>query len=177
MQKLKRYEAQVRELEGRRQKLLNLGKYMQAMALSPDIDKARKMLDDYRESIRPRLLRELLTPEQIKESGIEHLIAEIHLATDFLIVCQYNLMEMCKNYGILIEDIRRPLQDSIKRSNEFVSQLMGCNKWLEDMMTENETLNEAIHKKITSYINQRDKKYRAAKRKTERGSKKTTTKK
>lgn len=155
MTRIERTKEKLAALREARAKLIKTGNLLKAMDFDKRISELQAEIDEYEELTRPRLIKELLTPEEIRKSEIITLLTEIHLATDFLVVCQYNLLDVCRQYGMVIEQIGTPLEEIIKRSNEFLSDLMGKNEWLSDVMTENSTLNEAIHKKITSYIRQR----------------------
>lgn len=155
MTRLERFERQLEILEARRRKFLGAGQYVKAIALGKDLEKIREEIDGMRKAITPRPLSEVLPQETIDKSGIMDVITEIHLAVDYLTDLQYRFVDVCEECRIEIGSLRDPLKEVVRHNNEFVSYLMEKNEWLERVMTDNDTLNEALHKKMASYIKQR----------------------
>lgn len=69
MKKIERYRQKLAELESRRNRLMRQGKYMQMQKLDVDIQSIRKMVDEA-EKYEARPIRELLSMDEIHESGI-----------------------------------------------------------------------------------------------------------
>lgn len=158
MTKIEKYKYDIECLEKKYALLIRTGNYVKALSLKSDIANIHRMLEDYKDSIRPKDINEVLTKEQIQQSGLIPALTEIHLVVDYLISCQYALSDICKKYNIGLVDVQANLKDIIGRSDRMVSDLMARNGWLMDMMTDNDTLNDAIHKKISSFIKQHTKK-------------------
>lgn len=158
MTRIERFEADIERLEKKYKVFINTGNFVKAIAIKNDIERIRKMVEDHKEMFRPKDISEVLTKEQIQQSGLIPCLTEIHLVVDYLIACQYTLNDICDKCNIGLVDIQTNLKDIISRSDKMVSDLMARNGWLLDMMTDNETLNEALHKKISSYIKQHTKK-------------------
>lgn len=154
MTRLERFKAE----RDRIQALVNA--YTRRCAIAPP--KLAERLKDLNEAIaemeeadRSRPISELLTKEQIAESGLVDMITEIHLASDFLARSILDFVDRCRKYGLEINDVTAPAIRIVQEINSFVDPLMRKNEWLEETMTCNEYLSDAIHKKIQSFINQR----------------------
>lgn len=155
MTRIERYEAQLNELRRKRGTLLKQGNFVKAMKLGEDIKEIERMIDDLKEQTRPRPLSQIMTPEQLEASGLVELITEAHIAADYMADVYYRLMDTCEEYRIEMDSLADPLKATIKQNNEFVSDLMGKNAWLERLMLGNEVLLNALHKKVLAFIRQR----------------------
>lgn len=161
----KYYKDKIEQLRQRRSNLLRNGRYAQANALNDDIRNIERMIADYEEQTRPRPLSQVLTPQQIKESDIINWIKETHLAADYLADCAFMLRETFRSLHIEVDQLTAPLNALIKQSESFAA-LMACTNDLTDMLVEDETLVQALRKKVRSYIKQRDTKKRKDDRNT-----------
>ena len=155
MTRIERYEAQLDELRRKRGTLLKQGNFVKAMKLGEDIKEIERMIDDLKEQTRPRPLSQIMTPEQLEASGIVELITEAHIAADYMAYVYYRLMDTCNDFRIAMDSVTEPLKQAIALNNEFVSDLMGKNAWLESVLLGNEILLAALHKKVASFISQR----------------------
>lgn len=114
-----------------------------------------KEVEEYEESIKPKPIKELIPMDKIHESGIIPMIMECHLAADYLTACAYQLSDTIKEMGFNPVSIIPDIEEIIKKSDAFASILCGKNQCLSDLLTGNQTLIDALHKKTVSYITQR----------------------
>ena len=155
MTRIERYESQLDELRRRRGLLLQHGQLVKAMRLGEELKAIESMIDDMKEQTRPRPLAEIMTPQQLDQSGIVELITEAHIAADYMADVYYRLMDTCNDFRVAMDSVTEPLKQAIALNNEFVSDLMGKNAWLESVLLGNEILLAALHKKVASFISQR----------------------
>ena len=87
--------------------------------------------------------------------GIIPLMIECHLSADFLTGVAYSVVDICKKHGFSDVVLMPDLQDIIKKTEKFASFLAEVSPELCELITNNETLNNAIHKKYLKYIEQR----------------------
>lgn len=154
MTKLERYKQKLAELEAKRNELMRQGKYMQMQRLSADIENVKKLIKQA-ESYEPKPIRELVAMDKIHESGIIPALIECHLAADYLAACAYNVNDIIEGLGFKAVSIIPELKELIRKSNSFASQLCSKSELLSDMLIDNETLINALHKKTIHYIDQR----------------------
>ena len=154
MKKIERYRQKLAELESRRNRLMRQGKYMQMQKLDVDIQSIRKMVDEA-EKYEARPIRELLSMDEIHESGIIPIIMECHLAADYLTDCAYRLSDTIKKMGFNPVSLVPDMEEIISRSSAFAAILCQKDALLSDMLTNNETLIDALRKKTMHYIRQR----------------------
>lgn len=154
MTRLERYKQQLAELEARRSRLMRQGKYMQMQGLSCDIDRVRELIREA-EAYEAKPIKELVSMDAIHESGLIPALMECHLAADYLAACSYTVKDIIKGMGFTAVSIIPDINEIISRCNSFASILCEKNECLRDMLLDDETLINAIHKKTVSYIAQR----------------------
>lgn len=154
MTRIERYRQKIRELEATRSRLMRQGKYVQMHRLDEDIKEVKCLVEEA-ERYEAKPIKELLTEDQIHEAGIIPMIMECHLAADYLTDCAYNLSDSIKELGFNPVSLIPEMKEIIEKSNAFASILCKKNQTLSDMLTENDTLLAALHKKTQSYIMQR----------------------
>ncbi len=154
MTRLDRYKAKLATLEARRAQLMRQGKYPQMQQLDADLQEVRTLIADA-EEYEAKPIRELLTEDEIHQSGLIPLLLECHLAADFLTDCTTILMERIKALGFRAVTLVPDMKEIIRKSDAFASILCTKGELLSDLLTDNETLLSAMHKKTLSYIEQR----------------------
>lgn len=97
----------------------------------------------------------VLAKQELHEMGIIPLMIECHLAADFLTGVAYSVVDICKKHGFSDVVLMPDLQDIIKKTEKFASFLTKVSPELCKLITNNETLNNSIHKKYLKYIEQR----------------------
>lgn len=158
MKKLERYRNRLAELEAQRSRLVREGDLIMATALNNDIKRVEGLIkeaEEYEEAIKPKPIKELIPMDKIHESGIIPMIMECHLAADYLNACSYQLYDAIKAMGFNPVSLIPDMDEIIKKSNAFASILCDKNQCLSDLLTDNDTLLNALHKKTVSYITQR----------------------
>lgn len=170
MTRLERYRQQLMELEAKRNQFMRQGKYMQMRQLDVDLEQVREHIREA-EAYEAKPIKELISMDEIHESGLIPALMESHLAADYLAACCYNLKDIISKMGFRAVSIIPELNQIISRCNSFASILCEKNEILTDMLLDNDTLIDALHKKTLSYIRQRT----APKKKA--SVKKSTTKK
>ena len=151
------YRNKLTQLKERRAKLLRKGRLAEANALNEDITVIERQIDDYEESLRPRPLSQVLTDDQIQESDIINKMMEAHLAADYLADCAFVLRDTFKKLNIEVDQLMQPMDELIKKAETFAA-LMACTNDLTEILVSNDTLIEALRKKVRTYISQRNKK-------------------
>lgn len=137
--------------------MLRSGRLVQAMNLSSEISKVKKMIAEEEERRRPKPIMELITGEQLRASNLIPLLIETYLAMDYVNDCVYNVIDNANSMGLNIVNIAPELSDIRDKSQTFASFLCKQSQFLSHMMTDNEFLIAALHKKTRSYIEQRSK--------------------
>lgn len=155
MKLIEEYRRDLAELEKRHSWLLRTGRLVQAINLSSEISKVRKMIAEEEERRRPKPITELITGEQLRASNLIPLLIETYLAMDYVNDCVYNVIDNANSMGLDIVNIAPELSDIRDKSQTFASFLCKQNQFLSDLMTDNEFLIAALHKKTRSYIEQR----------------------
>lgn len=158
MTRLERYKDKLNSLYAQRSKLLRSGRFADSLALNNDIMEVEyliKKAEDYEEQCDPKPLKDLVSKEELDKMGIIPLMIEAHLAADFLTEVAYMVVEICNANGFRDVSLMPDLKELIKKSELFASFLTKVSPELCDLLVRNETLNEALHKKYKSYINQR----------------------
>lgn len=156
MTRLERYKEKLSDFEAKRMQLLRTGNYVRAMKLDEDINELAALIEQMGEG-GPKPIKELLSAEEIEKLGIIPLVIECHLAADFLTDCAYNLNDIIENAGFHAVSIIPEIKEIAKKSEAFASALAKNSPALTDLLTNNETLISALHKKTLSYIAQRAK--------------------
>ncbi len=151
MTRLERYKEQLTKLEHKRGEFMRRGKYMEMQRLAADIDEVKRLISE----AEPKPVTELFSPEQLRESGLVPAIVEVHLAADYLAACCYTVEDIVKKLGGVPVSVIPELKEIIKKSNAFCSFLYEKDEDLRNLITDDETLMNALHKKSLSYMNQR----------------------
>lgn len=158
MTRKERYKEALDRLEGKRGELLRSGDYVKAASLHKEIEDIKKKIADaeaYEASCKAQPIRDLLTDEQLHSIGIIPLMIECHLIADFLTAVAYEVIDICAANGLEGVTFNTDLRNVLKASECFASFLTTLTPELKELLLRNDTLNLALHKKITSYINQR----------------------
>lgn len=152
MTKLERYKQKLTQLEAKRNQYLRSCNLIYAQRLEEDLKELRKLIAEA-EAYEAKPVRQLMTDEQIHNSGLIPAIIEAHLATDYLAACCYTIQDIVNNMGFNAVSVIPDVKDIIHRANKFASFLMQCgNGNLSDLLVEDETMLEALHKKVMTYI-------------------------
>ncbi len=151
MTRLERYKEQLAKLEHKRGEFMRRGKYMEMQRLAADIDEVKRLISE----AEPKPVTELFSPEQLRESGLVPAIVEVHLAADYLAACCYTVEDIVKKLGGVPVSVIPELKEINKKSNAFCSFLYEKDEDLRNLITDDETLMNALHKKSLSYMNQR----------------------
>lgn len=154
MTRLERYKEKVKDLEWRRNQFMRQGRYDKMRQLEHDIEEVRVLIAQA-EEFEAKPIKELMTSEQITESNLIPLIIEAHLASDFLTDCCYNIQDTINRMGFSAVTIIPELIELRKKADEFAAKLAGKNPMLDDMLIDDETMIEGMHKRLLKYIEQR----------------------
>lgn len=156
------YRKKLEELEARRSRLMRSGKIMQSFALNEEIKNVEEMIrraEAYEEATKSRPIAEIITKEELDQTGIIPLMIECHLISDMLVEVAYMIVDRLKEIGIEGVSFMEDLNNAIKANEKFATFLTQLkhdeNNELYNLLTRNETLNRAIHKKYVSYMDQR----------------------
>ncbi len=135
---------------------------MQSFALNDEIKNVMKMIkqaEAYEEATKSRPIAEIITKEELDQTGIIPLMIECHLISDMLVEVAYMIVDRLKEIGIEGVCFMEDLNNAIKANEKFATFLTQLkhdeNDELYNLLTRNETLNRAIHKKYVSYMDQR----------------------
>lgn len=134
MKRIDRYREKLVELENKHNQLARAGKYMKLPEMRLKIEEVRKQVEEM-ERYEAKPVRELLSGEEITESGLVPMIMECHLAADFLTDCTMNLKDKIKEMGLVPASLIPELDEIIKKADAFAS-MMCYNKALTDMLTD-----------------------------------------
>lgn len=148
--KLSRYKDRLVKLEERRNILMRAGKYIQSMELNRDIEDVRKLIAAEEDYLKPKPLKELVSKEQADE--VTNIIIECHLAADYLTAMAYEIKDWFDKNGLIPHSVIPELNQIVKLSESFAGSVCKVNPNLRDMMINNDTLIEALHKKCQTYI-------------------------
>ena len=171
MTRLERYRQQLSELEARRNQFMRQGKYMQMHKLEDELNEVRKHIAEA-ENYEAKPIKELVSMDEIHESGLIPALMECHLAADYLNSCSCEVKDIIKKMGFRAVSIIPDINEIISRTNAFASVLCEKNEVLRDMLLDNDTLINALHKKTLSYIAQRTRpKKKPTKNKTKKSEK------
>lgn len=157
MKLIEGYKRDLAELERRHSWLLRSGQLVTAMNVASEITKIRKMIAEEEERRRPKPVTELISGEELRASNLIPLLIETYLAMDYVNDCVYNVIDSANKMGLDIVHIAPELSDIKEKSQTFASFLCKQSQFLSDLMTDNEFLIAALHKKTRSYIEQRSK--------------------
>lgn len=166
MKLIEEFKRDLAVLEKRHTWLLRTRQYVTAMNVASEITKIRKMIAEEEERRRPKPITELISGEQLRASKLIPLLIETYLAMDYVNDCVYNVIDNANNIGLDIVHVAPELSDIKEKSQTFASFLCKQSQFLSDLMTDNETLINALHKKTQSYIEQRSKKEQKKQSKT-----------
>lgn len=151
MTRLERYKQKLAELEAKRNQFMRQGKYVQMQHLDADLAELRRLIAE----AEPKPVTELFTHEQIREAGLIPAVIEVHLAADYLAACCYTVEDVVKKLGGMAVSVIPELKEIIRKSNEFCSFLYEKDEDLKNLIMDDETLMNALHKKTMSYMSQR----------------------
>lgn len=144
-----------------RDMLLRSGRYLEAAETTRrirEVEAEVKAAEEYERLSKPVPVTKVITSERLDELGLIPLLIEAHLAADFLTGIAYAISDICKKEGFEQVIFSSDLQDILKKCDVFASALIRLCPNLTELLTENETLNMAVHKKYVSYITQKAKK-------------------
>lgn len=142
----------------KRGRLLRSGKYINAIRLADDIENIEKKIaeaDAYEEAMKPKPIIELKSREELDAMGIKPLMVECYLIADFLTAVAYEVVDTCERNGLAGVELVPELKEVIEKGEAFTKRLTKTTPDLIDLITNNDTLNEALHKKCLGYIHQR----------------------
>lgn len=159
MNHLDKFKKKLAALEGRRNAYMRSGQYIQSMNLNNEIERIRKMIETEERYMTPRLLNERMNQEEIDRSGVIPAIIVVHLAADFLTACCYEVEDILKKLGITATSVVPDVREIRKTADRLASSMGDVSEKLEFLIINNETLNEALLKKVTSYMISGVKKY------------------
>ena len=155
MNRIDRLNQQLEQLKRRRSQYLRESRYLELQKLDNDI----RTLEDKIEESRyyaSQPIRQLISKEEAINSGLIACIIECHLAADFLTDCCYNLKQILSRHGLVAKSLVPEMDEIRIISDRIASQLCTYgNDNLTSLMTDNDTLLSALHKKTLSYIEQR----------------------
>lgn len=151
--------------EHQRSLLLRTGRYLESMRKNQEIEELRQAIEHEEKFYTPRPLAEIITDVD-KRIEIVRMLLELHLAADFVVDCVCGVKDWLNSEGLADISISRELADMKAVHERFASGLCKINDALCALMTDNDTLIEALHKKTLSYIDSRAEKKRKSRRKT-----------
>ncbi|MCM1369848.1 MAG: hypothetical protein NC204_05690 [Candidatus Amulumruptor caecigallinarius] len=155
---IERQKQALAKLEMKRGILLRSGQYGRLQQLDEDLERVRdliKQAEKEAEERASRPARDLMNDEKILESGLIPAVIESHLAADYLAACCYNIEDIIDNLGYRATSIVPELKKLIKDANDFAAYMLDKNPNLDDLLIEDETLIQALHKKTLNTIKQR----------------------
>ncbi len=162
MASLSTYRKKLEELEARRSQFMYSGNLTQCFALNEEIKNVEKMIkqaEAYEEATKSRPIIETISKEELDKTGIIPLMIECHLISDMLVEVAYMVVDRLKELGYEKVSFMKDLTTAINANEKFatfITQLQHDeNDELYNLLTRNETLNRAIHKKYVSYMDQR----------------------
>lgn len=120
-----------------------------------EVELLMKQAEEFEEARRPRPIKELVTKQELHEMGIIPLMIECHLAADFLTGLSYMIVDICKGHGFTDVRLMPEIRELLEKSEKFANALAEMSPELRDLIVNNETLNDALHKKCLGYIKQR----------------------
>ncbi len=97
----------------------------------------------------------VLAKQELHEMGIIPLMIECHLAADFLTGLSYMIVDICKKHGFSDVALMPEIREFLEKCEKFANALAEMGPELKDLIVNNETLNDALHKKCLGYIKQR----------------------
>lgn len=153
-----KYKAKLDALKSKRGALMRRGRYIQLYELDRDIAEVERHIaeaDAYEESMRPKPLIEIMSREKLDAMGIKPLMVECYLIADFLNAVTYEITDICRRNGLDGVTLVPELRDVIRSTEAFTRRLTKTTPALTELITGNDTLNEALHKKCLGYIQQR----------------------
>lgn len=149
---LGKYERRVARLEEKRNALMRAGRYMQMMELNAEIEKVKDLIEKEKE-FQPRPAHELITGPERNE--LVTLLLECHMAADFLNAVTYAVHDWLKERNLQAFTVVPEITDIIKKTESFGAALCKISPRMSDLITDNHTLIEALHKKTQNYLVQR----------------------
>ena len=120
-----------------------------------EVELLMKQAKEFEEARRPRPIKELVTKQELHGMGIIPLMIECHLAADFLTGLSYMIVDICKEHGFTDVKLMPEIRELLEKSEKFANALAEMSPELRDLIVNNETLNDALHKKCLGYIKQR----------------------
>lgn len=172
MASLNTLKRQLETLEAKHSRLLRQGQLVMAMNLSSDISRIRDMIATEEELRKPKPIRELVPKDELVASGLVELAMELHLAADYINAISCEITDVVNGMGFEAVTVIPELKEVEEKSRKVASYMCTLDQNLSDMMTDNETLMMALHKKTQSYIAQRmkPKKNKKTKKETDNGT-------
>lgn len=155
MATLDTYKRRLSDLEARHSRLLRQGQIVKAINLSHDITEIRTMIAEEEELRRPRPIKELVPKDELAASGLVELLIELHLGVDYINAVTCKIIDLVGKMGFNAVTIVPELNEIAEKTRKFASYMCTKDENLSDMMTDNDTLINALHKKTQSYIAQR----------------------
>lgn len=151
--KLKRINERIESLRAKEKMYLNHGDYIKAFELRGQIKQAIKMTEEIEQACGKKPLCELLNRDELVK--LTPMLLEAHLICDLLCECCYDITDYCKELQLGEFFLLDSLLDIRKRTSEFAGHLTQMTPRVSKLVTDNETLNAALRKKIMKYIEQR----------------------
>lgn len=158
MTKLERLKEKLLGLERRRIQYMRAGKLDLAAKLDRELNDVREGIAEA-ERYMPAPMQELFAKDGIDTNDIVNKLIECHLAADFLTAAMYSAYDHIKSLGYNPVSLFPEMKEIIKKSEDFASFLCTRSPEYAELVCNNETLVEAIHKKIQTYIQRRRDKF------------------
>lgn len=133
---------------------MRAGRYDLMRRMDADIEDVRKEIEKS-ERYESKPIRQLMSDRQIEESNLIPMLIESHLAADFLTDCYVNIKDTLHRYGYHAVTVLPELEEIKKLTEKFAQRLIGKSDRLTEMLTLDDTLVAALHKKYLNYIKQR----------------------
>lgn len=134
--------------------MLRKGRYVDVQLLDSEIEEVKALIQEAKD-YQAKPVLELLSREEIQESGLVALMIESHLAADFLADCCFRIEQIFKERGLTAISIVPDIKDLLKRSNIFASILCLKNEDLSSLLIDNEGLIDKLHCDTLAYIKKR----------------------
>lgn len=154
MTRIERYKDEIRKIEAKQRECVRRCDLLGLQKLNEDLAEAKQKLADA-EEYAAKPLTEFLSREEIQKSNIIPILLECHMAADFLNDCAFLLSKSIEKLGLQPVSILPDLKEILKKSNMFASILCTKGEDLSAILTDNDTLIAALHKKTLSYVEQR----------------------
>ena len=156
----------VAELEESRGRMLRNGKYIESINLNGKIDRMQLEIADLKAKIaeyerieaesRSKPLREFLETNTIIHTGFVDAMLELVLAADYLTDCAYVVNDKVESFGLKPTTILPEIEQVRGITESIVNNIVNRDiERLTDLITDNETLIDALRRKTRKYIEQR----------------------